>query len=343
MTSRVWSIDPKAAQEALELLRSARHVLFPTHQNVDVDGLASPLALLHGLRQIGVRGSVLISDGQLPKSLEFLPGIEEVLLYGRDELPEYDVLCMLDCSDERRLGAFYEDDPERVSGRVPIINIDHHITNPGFGTINIIEPKAASTAEIATDLIHMWNLRMTRPIAHCLLAGIYGDTLGLRTEATTARTMRTAADLVDAGANPAAITDALFRVKPVSSVCLWRKALDRVSWTGSLIWTEVSGDMLRECDASASEAEGLVNFLAGTEGSLAAAILYQNDHGWRVSLRSLSDAIDVASIAAEFGGGGHPRAAGSQIRGGPEERDAFLQRVSELAEEAWSAATASVQ
>jgi phosphoesterase RecJ-like protein len=173
---------------------------------------------------------------------------------------------------------------------------------------------------------------MTTEIAQCLMAGIYGDTLGLRTEATTSRTMRTAADLVDAGADPAAITDALFRIKPKSTVCLWEHVLSRVDWTGSLIWTEVAKSDLADCHAAASEAEGLVNFLTGTDGSRAAAILYEIDGGWRISMRSIPRDVDVAAIASEFGGGGHPRAAGCQVLGGEAEKQSFLHRVAELIE-----------
>jgi phosphoesterase RecJ-like protein len=334
-----WTVDPEAAQAALERLRSAQRVLMPTHQNVDADGLGSPLALMHALASFGVRATVVISDGQLPQNLKFLPGIEQVCIYGIDALPDYDLLCMLDCSDRRRLGAFYDDDPSRVDGSTPIVNIDHHVTNDHFGVINIVEPEAASTAEIGADLVRLWGVKMTTPIAECLLTGIYGDTLGLRTEATTSRTMRTAADLVDAGANPAEITDALFRVKPKSTVCLWERALRNTSWTGPLIWTEVTPEFLAECGAKPSEAEGLVNFLAGTEGSRAAAILYAVKGGWRVSLRSLPSDVDVAAIASEFGGGGHPRAAGLTISGGEAEKQAFLERVAELSKLSWSSRT----
>jgi bifunctional oligoribonuclease and PAP phosphatase NrnA len=194
----------------------------------------------------------------------------------------------------------------------------------------VVFPNAASTAEIVADLIGRWGCPMTTDIAQCLLAGIYGDTLGLRTEATTSRTMRTAANLVDAGANPATITDSLFRLKPRSTVCLWEHALRRVSWTGSLIWTEVANTDLEACHAQASEAEGLVNFLAGTEGSRAALIMYETEGGWRVSMRSIPQDVDVAAIAAEFGGGGHPRAAGCQVKGSEAEKTAFLERVAEL-------------
>lgn len=329
-SSSAWAIDPTVATETLDTLRAAKMVLLPTHQNVDADGLASPLAISLALKQFGVNAVPLVSDGELPSSLRFLPGIEHVLVYGEHPLPEYDLLCLADCSDRRRLGRFYSDDPSRVDGSVPIVNIDHHVTNDRFGKINIVEPKAASASEIVADLLGLWGTTLTLDIAQCLLAGIYGDTLGLRTPATTSRTLRTSADLVDAGANPAEIVDHLFRLKSRSTVCLWRRVLSGVQWTGTLIWTEVSPRILSDCGAVQAEAEGLVNFLAGTEGSRASAILYAMEGGWRVSLRSLDEAVDVAAIASVFGGGGHPRAAGCQVTGGEAEKQRFLETTARL-------------
>lgn len=332
MSGSPWRLDAKAAADALRLLQDASLVLMPTHQNVDADGLSSPLAMMHALRQRGIRAVPLVTDGAVPGNLEFLPGIEDVLVYGRDELPPYDALCLIDCADRKRLGGFYGDDPGRVNGATaPIVNVDHHVTNDLFGTVNIVEPGAASASEVVTDILASWGTELTREIAQCLLAGIYGDTLGLRTESTTSRTMRTAADLVDAGANPGPIVDSLFRLKPRSSVCLWEKALQNVRWSDTLIYTELTPDVLRSCGATPIEAEGLVNFLVGTEGSRVAAILYANETGWRVSMRSMLKEVDVAAIAAEFGGGGHPRAAGCSIAGGEAEREHFVQRVAELA------------
>ncbi|HYJ13159.1 MAG TPA: bifunctional oligoribonuclease/PAP phosphatase NrnA [Thermomicrobiales bacterium] len=339
MTSSPWRLDPVASSDALRLLSGASCVLMPTHQNVDADGLSSPLAMMASLRQRGVRAVPLVTDDAIPANLEFLPGVEEVLVYGRDELPAYDMVCLIDCADRKRLGGFYRDDPTRLDGQlVPIVNIDHHVTNDRFGTVNIVQPQAASAAEVVTDILASWGTELTREIAQCLLSGIYGDTLGLRTDSTTSRTMRTAADLVDAGANPVPIVDALFRLKPRSSVCLWAKALQRVSWQGTLIYAELTPDVFSSCGATPVEAEGMVNFLLGTEGSLVAAILHRNAEGWRVSMRSMVPEVDVASIAAEFGGGGHPRAAGCSILGDIDARDHFVQRVDELAVSAMQAA-----
>jgi phosphoesterase RecJ-like protein len=333
MTEILQVIDPAEADRALDLMRKAQRVLVPTHQNVDADGLATPLALMHALKPLGIEIVPVVSDGKLPKSLEFLPGVKKALRYGTHSLPDFDLICMLDCSDKKRLGAFYEEDPTRVEGRYPIVNIDHHVTNDLYGVVNVVVPDAAATAEILAELLAYWKIKLTRTIAQCLLAGIYGDTLGLRTDSTRSRTMRTSADLVDAGANPATITDALFRLKPRSTVCLWEHVLRNVGWAGTLIWTEVNREILTLCEADASEAEGIVNFLSGTDGSRAAAMIYQTDSGYRVSMRSLSDDIDVAKIASVFGGGGHPRAAGCVVPGGEAERDEFLRRVAELLEE----------
>ncbi|CAA9559843.1 MAG: RecJ [uncultured Thermomicrobiales bacterium] len=331
MSQPSWKLDAATAAEALRLLAKARLVLMPMHQNVDADGLSSPLAVMHALRQQGVDAVPLISDGVFPANLAFLPGIEDVLVYGKDELPDYDVLCLVDCADRKRLGSFYTDDPDRVNGAVPIVNIDHHVTNDRFGVVNIVEAGAASASEVVTDILAAWGTELTAEIAQCLLAGIYGDTLGLRTESTTSRTMRTAADLVDAGANTVPIVDALFRLKPKSSVCLWERGLQKVKWTGSVIWTELTTQEFDACGAAPVEAEGMVNFLVGTEGSRVAAILYANDRGWRVSMRSMATDVDVSAIAAQFGGGGHPRAAGCTIEGDESARNAFLERVAELA------------
>jgi bifunctional oligoribonuclease and PAP phosphatase NrnA len=330
--SDTWTIDPADAEAALVRLRAARCVLMAMHQNVDADGLSSPIAMRLALAEYGVDAYPLITDGDFPSNLRFLPEIESVLVYGKDELPDYDTLCLIDCADRRRLGNFAKDDPSRLDGSIPIVNIDHHITNDRFGVVNIVEPEASSSAEIVAEVLKLWRAEVTQDIARALLAGIYGDTLGLRTPSTTPHTIRTVADLVERGAELEPVVDQLFRLKPRSTICLWEHALHNVEWSGPIIWTEMTRDGFRQCGAEMVEAEGIVNFLAGTQGSRVAVILYQDEdrQGWRVSLRGLEKTIDVAAIAAQFGGGGHPRAAGARVEGGEAEKLAFIQRVSEI-------------
>jgi phosphoesterase RecJ-like protein len=304
-----WAIDPADAEAALVLLRGARTVLMPMHQNVDADGLSSPLAMRLALAEYGVEAHPLITDGDFPSNLTFLPGVESVLVYPRDELPAYDMICLIDCADRRRLGNFAKDDPSRLAGNLPIVNIDHHITNDRFGDVNIVEPEASSSAEIVAEVLKLWRTEMTPDMARNLLAGIYGDTLGLRTPSTTPHTIRTVAELVECGAELEPVVDQLFRLKPRSTICLWEHALHNIRWNGPIIWTEMT-----------------------REGSRVAVILYQDEdaRGWRVSLRGLEKNLDVAAIAAEFGGGGHPRAAGAHLEGGEAEKQAFIAKVAEL-------------
>jgi phosphoesterase RecJ-like protein len=148
-----WAIDPAAAAAALSILRQAKTVLLPMHQNVDADGLSSPLAMRLALAEYGVDAYPVITDGDFPSNLRFLPGVESVLLYGRDPLPDYDLLCLIDCADRRRLGNFTKDDPTRLDGSIPIVNIDHHKTNDYFGVVNIVEPEASSSGEIVAEVL----------------------------------------------------------------------------------------------------------------------------------------------------------------------------------------------
>lgn len=330
-----WVIDPADAAAALEVLRGARTVLMPTHQNVDADGLSSPLAMRLALAEYGVDAYPVITDGDLPSNLRFLPGIESVLIYGQDELPAYDLICLIDCADRKRLGNFAKDDSSRLDGSVPIVNIDHHKTNSRFGVVNIVEPEASSSGEIVAEIFKLWGLEITPDIARNLLAGIYGDTLGLRTPSTTPHTIRTVADLVERGAELEPVVDHIFRLKPRSTICLWEHALHNIRWNGPIIWTEMTREGFQQCGAEMSEAEGIVNFLSGTQGSRVAVILYQDEdkQGWRVSLRGLEKTLDVSAIAAHFGGGGHPLAAGAHVEGGEAEKQAFIQKVAELVAE----------
>jgi phosphoesterase RecJ-like protein len=330
--SESWSIDPADAAAALAILRGAKTVLMPTHQNVDADGLSSPLAMRLALAQYGVDACPLITDGDFPSNLRFLPGVDSVLVYGKDELPDYQVLLLIDCADRRRLGNFAKDDPSRLDGSVPIVNIDHHKTNDRFGVVNIVEPEASSSGEIVAEILKHWGTEISPDIARSLLAGIYGDTLGLRTPSTTPHTIRTVADLVELGAELEPVVDHIFRLKPRSTICLWEHALHNIRWNGPIIWTEMKREGFRRCGAEMAEAEGIVNFLAGTQGSRVAVILYQDEdeQGWRVSLRSLEKSVDVSAIAAHFSGGGHPLAAGAHVEGGEAEKLAFIEKVAEL-------------
>jgi len=303
---------------------AARRIVALTHANPDADAIASLLALTDLRVRAGQEIIPAVGDGELPDTLRFLPGADRLVAPETISLQGVDLLVMLDCADEMRVGPTFQQHPEWFDGRIPIVNIDHHVTNTRFGSVNLIDPQAAATAELLGVMLIELGIQIEVDVATCLLAGIQGDTLGLRTPSTRARTLRLAADLLERDADLDTVVDNLFRVKPFSTIRLWGLALTRAERLGAIVWTEITPDMLTSSEAAAAEGEGIVNFLAGSKGSRVGALLYRLHDGWRVSLRSVREDVNVADLARLYGGGGHPRAAGCRLAPGIEARDRFL-------------------
>ncbi len=287
-----------------------------THANPDADAVASVLAM-RALCEFLDRPPVVTvaGDGQIPANLMFLHNVLTLTLRADEAIQTADLLIYVDCADMARVGPLYDDAPEYFENHPATVNIDHHVTNQRFGTLNCVVPTAAATSEILEIIREVLEVPIEVPLATAMLAGIYGDTLGLRTPSTTPTTMRVAAELLEVGAELDLVVDWLFRVKSYAAVKLWAEALSRATWSGPLIWTHVDREMLDRTQSVPSEVEGLVNFLAGTIGARAAALAYEESNGWRLSLRSVHDDVDVAELAKSYGGGGHPRAAGLRLPG----------------------------
>ncbi|MCC6628134.1 MAG: DHH family phosphoesterase [Chloroflexi bacterium] len=322
MTEAVLAPEHVTTADALwRQLQAAHHILLPTHVNVDGDSLGSTIGLARALRAIGRAAHVVLSDGQAPHLLTYLAR-DEPLLAGTATLPTTDLVCLVDITGPGRLGPL-----QMVLGDDCIaagLVIDHHVSNERFGAVNLVDPTAASTAELIYLLLRRWGLPVTADVAAPLLSGVLSDTLSFQTTATTPRTLRVAADLVEAGAPLAAIVERLFRAKPYSTARLFGAVVATSRLEDGLLWAEITPAMLAAAGARASETEGVIMYLAGVEEAIVFALLYEQEGGWRASLRSNSDAVDVSILAGRYGGGGHRRAAGCTLSGGPRVRDAFL-------------------
>jgi phosphoesterase RecJ-like protein len=170
--------------------------------------------------------------------------------------------------------------------------------------------------------------------ARYLLLGLVTDTLGFRTPATTARTLRVAAHMMERGGHLFDIVDVVFNTRPLSTVMLWSKVLSAIALgaEGRVIYVRVTMNMLKRAGAKEEELEGLSSYLASVSGNVkVAAVLKEREDGTtRVSLRS-KPGVDVAAIARRFGGGGHPQAAGATIpTTGPEAEALFIQACEEV-------------
>jgi phosphoesterase RecJ-like protein len=324
MTTATLAPDLAAVADAmLARVRAAGRILLPTHVNVDGDSLGSVLGLSRALRAAGKEVVAVISDGQVPPHLQFLLAGDAPLLYAGQPLPPTDLTLLVDITGPGRLGALAAAHGDRLA-RAGLLNIDHHVSNERFGALNLVDPTAAATAELIALLLARWGWPLTADVATPLLAGLMTDTLSFQTAATTPRAMYVAGMLLEAGAPLEPLVRHLFRAKPLSTARLFGAVVAAARLEDGLLWSEVTPAMLAACGAKASETEGVITYLTGVEEAVVFALFYERADGWRVSLRSNSDAVDVAVLAQRYGGGGHARAAGCTITGDRAVRDAFL-------------------
>ena len=319
---------PSVATLMRDVIQKHSDIAILTHSNPDADAVASVLTMRAVCEHLGRKPVLTVAgDGQIPQNLMFLNDILRLTERPDELLLSADLIIYVDCAEASRIGPLFERHADFLQSHPSTINIDHHVTNTRFANHNCVIPDAAATSEILELMREELGVPIDSGLATSMLAGIYGDTLGLRTPSTTPSTMRVSAALVEAGADIDTVVDWLFRVKPYSAVVLWAEALGKTQWSGPVIWTRIDRAMLDRSQSSAAEAEGLINFLAGTIGARAAALAYEEPGGWRVSLRSVHDAVDVASIAQEFGGGGHPRAAGLRLPPGEDALIGFMDSI----------------
>ena len=300
------SAAPDRSQTAAQLIRQARNILVICHIMPDGDAIGSLLGLGWALHKLGKEHTLACADS-VPDSFAYLPGSEAIVAHPEGN---YDLVISLDCSDLKRLGAACDQNSLRG---VPIINIDHHVTNVGFGSVNWVDPSLAATAQMVLTLIERLRVPLDPTIATCLLNGIVTDTRGFRTPNTTPDVMEAATRLMAAGASLPEITDRVFNRRPLAMLRLWGKALGAVQLDGRIIWTEISQAMRRECGLDSDSDDGLVSFLtSANEADVGIVFTEKNDGSIDVSMRSMPG-IDISSVAMHLGGGGHPQAAGCNL------------------------------
>lgn len=298
--------DPLGAVAAR--LREHASYVVTGHVDPDLDCLGSVLALGWGLRRLGKQVHVVSPDPVRAEWL-FVPGMDGLQV--APPVPEAEALVVLDC-DLDRTGAI-----AREAGRFAhIYNLDHHVTNVAGGTVRYIDPYAAATGEIVyAVLVEHWGLALDADAATQLYAAIMTDTGSFRYSNTRAATLRIAAELVGAGAQPHEIASHVYEQAAWSSLKLLAQALaslDR-SADGRVAWVTVTRDMLAAAGAGYEEADGLVQFPRMLKGVEVALIFRELPDGrTRVGLRS-KGVVDVSRVATALGGGGHPRAAGCTL------------------------------
>ncbi|MBU0766582.1 bifunctional oligoribonuclease/PAP phosphatase NrnA [Patescibacteria group bacterium] len=232
---------------------------------------------------------------------------------------QYDLIVVVDTADISLLGSLYTDHLDLFS-QVPILNIDHHISNTGFGQINLIDPTAASATEVLYHWFTQepkWSDKITGDIATLLMTGLITDTRSFQNPNTTPRSLEIAAVLLEKGARQQDIIKNVYKTKPLSTLKIWGRALNRIQMDSQarIVWSAISKEDLVEMDASSKETSGILDDLISTVPEADVYVLFTEleDRGLKASMRS-STVINASSLASKlFGGGGHPRAAGFRV------------------------------
>ncbi len=297
-------------EQARQALKEAQRVAVATHVSPDADAISSAIGLVQILRRLGKTAEAFCDD-DLPARLRALPHAEEIARVPRGS---FDLLVSLDASDPGRLGKAFAE----LHG-IPMLNIDHHVTNTHFGTINWVDPSAVATAEMVFWLAEDLGVTLDEELASILLAGIVGDTMGLRTANVNARVLQEVTQLMEAGASLPALIDALFNRRPLAAIRLFGQALAGVQMEDGVIWTVITREMRAASGLTHANDLSLSSFLIGAEEARIAAVFTERDDGKvEVSMRA-RPGYDVARVALAFGGGGHPPAAGCLLPGPLEE------------------------
>jgi phosphoesterase RecJ-like protein len=304
-------------EQIVNQLKKAHHVLLASHENPDGDAVGSLIAMGLALEARGKRVT-LHNISPIPAVYSFLPAVERIV----QRLAEnalFDTAVILDCGDLSRIGS-----TEAIVARTAaIINMDHHETNSDFGTLRWVDIEACATAEIVYRLIRRMNIAITREMATAIYTGILTDTGSFRFSNTNRAAFAICEEMVGFGVEPSKVAQHVFGAYSLGRIKLLNLALDsiEISNNGQLSFMTLTQKMLKETGTRLEDADGMINYARRIRDVKVAALIHEmngsarifpNYGRYHVSLRSDGD-VNVAEIAACFGGGGHSNAAGFSL------------------------------
>ncbi len=313
--SEISDSSPNSAiyQEIGEVLRTYQSFVLLSHVRPDGDAIGSQLALGFSLLSMGKVVRFINEDG-LPENLAFLSGSERIESPPTEPL-EVEVAIALDTATKPRLGdaALHAASKARVW-----LNIDHHISNPKYGDINLIDATSPATGEILYQLITALDMPLPPESRDAIYVAVSTDTGSFQYPSTTARTYEMAADLVRRGLDVATINSQTYDDHPYRRLELMRALLNTLerSEDGVVAHWELRDQTRLDLALRPEDSEGLIDVIRAIRGVRVAVFFEELPDGKiRVSMRSKDRELDVCKIATEFGGGGHALAAGIRMAG----------------------------
>ncbi len=288
-------------KEAWRLIEKSHHITLISHINPDGDALGSSLALYPLLKDMGKKVSIVNVTTPLPVRYDFLPGFERI----KSVLPsKIDLIISFDCGSFDRLGITK---PEGV----PLINIDHHITNTRYGDINLIDAAQPSASSVVLRLLKENAIALRRDVATCIYTALAEDTGFFSFENVTAYTFDVASELIRAKADPAYIAQQLKERNSLAKLRITATTIEKLQlvYHAMVGYAVLSLDDFTRTGALRSDSDDCADLIRSLATVEVAILLIEESEGYKVSLRSKGK-VDVSKIALFFGGGGHKRAAG---------------------------------
>lgn len=298
---------------AAALVAGAKRILVSGHLSPDGDSLGCMIAVQRALSSPD-RTVVAAADPHAFGSPGFLEGAKDILPLRRLRGKRFDLLLCVDCASGDRL-------PPEVrpfAARLPVLAIDHHLTNTNFGKVGLVDPQASSAGEIVWKFLKHVGAPIDRASAEALWVAIVTDSGRFAYDSTRPDTMLAAADLLRHGVRTALINDILYCSFKAKSIALKRRA-----WRSLHIWKNrkvaevtVTREDFREVRGAKADIEDAVEIPRSVSGNEIALFFYQlpdRTHETRVSIRTRAP-WDATALAGRFGGGGHLRAAGCTVK-----------------------------
>ncbi len=307
-----------ALDQAAVVVAGADELLLTCHQAPDGDALGSTLALHHLCRSQGRQSRATWSEPfEVAAHYRFLPGLD-LCTKPADVPTEPPVVVTFDCGSLSRLGDMVAPAAwARDHGQLVVV--DHHATNERFGSLNVVDERAAATAVLVRRLADRLGWPLTRDVAQCLYTGLVTDTGRFTYSTTTPAVFALAEELSSFGLPIASMTRQLFESHRIAYLRLAGEALVKARLVPdlSLVCTWVTLDDLHRHGVSIDEVEGLIDLLRRTVEAEVACVAKEAEDGVRVSIRSVTHqedgrewGVDVGALATVLGGGGHRYAAG---------------------------------
>ncbi|MFA5947665.1 MAG: bifunctional oligoribonuclease/PAP phosphatase NrnA [Candidatus Gracilibacteria bacterium] len=307
----------KVIEKAKELLEQAKNVLIISHRRPDCDTLGAAIAFKIWLSSMNKNVTMACKD-KISKIFNFLPYTSEFI--DNFSLKDFDLMIVVDS------GASYMTDfhlmyPDLFK-TIPVINIDHHASNDFYGTVNIVDSKAASTTLMIYKLFKNWGVKMDSVLASCLLCGIYTDTGSFMHSNTNKEVFEASSDLMEMGAKISDISKNVFKRKTVSALKIWGRAMEKADFQkDGVVFSVVRKQDYDELNCNPDELSGVIDYLNMVPNSKYAVLIAEDKKGnVKGSFRTRCDDVDLSKIAANFGGGGHKKASGFCIPGKLEEQ-----------------------